>query len=66
MRAFIKVLLVKITVLLKIEYDQIRIEYGEVLNACEISNGDDATSDVWNEYNHHKCSDRNIVIFKTI
>ena len=46
-----------ITVLLKIEYDHARTEYGEVINASEISNSDDAIYDVWNEFMKRKVPD---------
>ena len=38
--------------------NNVRIEYGEIINASEISNGDDAMDDVWNEYNHQKVPDK--------
>ena len=44
--------------ILKQEYDDVRIEYGEIINTSEISNGDDAIDDVWNVYNHKKFTDR--------
>ena len=28
----------------------LQTEYGRIINASEISNGDDAIADVWNEY----------------
>ena len=40
-----------ITVLSEKEYDHIRTEYREIINASEISNGDDTIANVWNEYN---------------
>ena len=43
-----------ITVLSEKWYDHVRTEYEEIINASEISNGDDAISDVWNEYNTEK------------
>ena len=58
LRTFIKsVVGRKITVLSKIEYDQVRTEYGEIINACEISNSAGVIDDVWNEYNHQKVTD---------
>ena len=50
-----------ITILLKIEYDHVRTEYGEIINASEISNGDDAIDDVWNEYNPQQVTDNRCV-----
>ena len=55
-----------ITVLSEKEYDHIRTEYREIINASEISNGDDTIDDVWNLYNHQKLSDKNAVNFKTV
>ena len=46
-----------ITVLLKIEYDHVWTEYGEIINAYEISNGDDSIDDVWIKYNPHQVPD---------
>ena len=43
---------------LKIEYYHVRTEYGEIINATETSNGDDAIADVWNEYNPKKVTDK--------
>ena len=37
-----------ITFLSKIEYNNVPIEYGEIINAYDISIGDDAIDDVWN------------------
>ena len=47
-----------ITVLSRTEYDHVQIEYGKIINASEISNGDDAIDDVCNEYNYHKVPDK--------
>ena len=55
-----------ITVLSKIEFDHVRIEYGEIINAYEISNGYDAIDDAWNVYDHQKVPDKNAVNFKTV
>ena len=65
MRTFIKsVVGINITVLSKIEYDHVRIEYGDIINAYKISNGDDAIDDVWNVYNHQKFPDKKRVNFQ--
>ena len=40
-----------INILYKQEDDDIRIEYGEIINDSIITNGDDAIYDVWNVYN---------------
>ena len=37
-----------ITVLSKIEFDNVRFEYGEILNSSEILNGDEI-DDLWNQ-----------------
>ena len=42
----------------QIEYKNFWIEYGEFINASEISNGDDAIDDVWNVYNHENVPDQ--------
>ena len=36
------------------EYDHVWTEYGEIIDASQISNGDDAIDDIWNEYNRNK------------
>ena len=46
-----------IKVLSSIEYGNIHIEYGEIINASEISNGDYAIYDVWNVYKYQKFPD---------
>ena len=38
--------------------NDIRIKYGEIVNASENSNGEDAIDDVWNVYNIQKVPDR--------
>ena len=45
-----------ITVFKKI-YDHVRTEYGEIINASKISNGDDAIADVLNKYNPQQVLD---------
>ena len=55
-----------ITILSKIEYNHVRIEYGEIINASEISNCDDAIDEVWNEYNHQKAPNKNVINIKTV
>ena len=58
LRTFIKIVVGRnITVLLKTEYDHVWTEYGEIINASEISNGDDSIDDVWNKYNQHQVPD---------
>ena len=37
-----------INTLSKIYYDHVRNEYGDIINASKISNGDDEIDDVWN------------------
>ena len=55
LRTFIKTLVVRnIIVLSEKYYGNIRTEYGEIIIASEISNGDDAISDFWNENNNDK------------
>ena len=41
----------------KKEYDHVHTEYGKIINASEISNGDDAIANVWNEYNTEQFPD---------
>ena len=49
---FIKIVLGKnIKVLSEKEYDHVHTEYGEIINAFKLSNGDDSIADIWNEYN---------------
>ena len=38
--------------------NHVRTEYGEIINASEISNGDETIDDVWNLYNHQKFPDK--------
>ena len=50
-RTLIKTMVVRnITFLSEKEYDHVWTEYGEIINASDISNGDDVIADVWNEY----------------
>ena len=46
-----------IKVLSKTEYAHVRNEYGEIINASEISNSDNGIDNVWNEYNAEKVPD---------
>ena len=67
MRTLIKIVVgSNITVLYLKKYDHVRNEYGEIINASEISNGDDAIADVWNEYNFNKFLVENEVNIKTV
>ena len=57
-RIFIKTLVGrKISVLSEKEYYHVHNEYGEIINASEISKGDDAIADVWDEYNTEQFPD---------
>ena len=47
-----------ITVLSKQKYDDVRIEYVDIINNSEIQNSDDAIDYVWNVYNIQKVPDR--------
>ena len=40
-----------ITILSEQEYDHVRAEYGKIINAYEISNGDGTIAGVCNEHN---------------
>ena len=40
-----------IIVLSEQEYYHVQVEYRKIINASEISNGDDAIADIWNEHN---------------
>ena len=56
---FIKIVVWRnIKVLTKTEYNHVRTEYGEFINAYEISNGDDSIADVQNEYNPQQVTDK--------
>ena len=46
-----------ITVIFKTEYDNVRTKYGEIINASEISNGDDAIAYFSNEYSPQQVPD---------
>ena len=43
-----------INILSKQEYDDVWIEYVEIINSSVIPNDDDAIGDVWNLYNSQK------------
>ena len=47
-----------INILSKQEYDDVWIEYVEIINSSVIPNDDDAIGDVWNLYNSQKVPDR--------
>ena len=67
LRTFIKSVVGRnINLLSKIEYDHVQIEYGENINANEISNGDDKVYGIWTEYNHQKVTDKNAVNPRTV
>ena len=48
----------------KTEYDHVRSEYGEIINASKISNCDDAITDFWNKYNPQQVPEKNTVNIK--
>ena len=43
------------------DYDNVRIEYEEIVNTSVIPMGDDVIDDVWNTYNIQKVTDKNVV-----
>ena len=52
LQTFIKTVVGRnITVISEQEYDYVPTEYKKNINASEISNGDDAIADIWNEHN---------------
>ena len=55
-----------ITVLSENEYNHIQTEYGEIINASEISNGNDAIADVCNGYNPEQVPDTKRSKYKNI
>ena len=46
-----------ISILSKKELDVVQLEYGEILNSSEISNGIDEIYDVWNKSNNETVLD---------
>ena len=50
----------------KNKLDHVQTEYGEIVNASEISNGKDEIDDVWNEYIREKVPDKNAVNITTV
>ena len=51
---------------LNFKKDNVLSEYGEILNAPKISNGIDEIDYVWNESNHEKFPDKNVVNITTV
>ena len=45
----------------KKEFDNVQTEYGEIVNASEISNGKYEIDDVWNKSDNEKVPDKNAV-----
>ena len=66
LQTFFKTVVVRnIKVLSKQEYDHVQSEYVKIINASEISNGDDAIADVWNKHNPEQVTGKNMVNNKT-